>query len=174
MRRPSSCIAELSYSKSSAFTRGILNLGGGHQLFAEISTGPRPHYLYTGTVATGYDADIDVSRVPAFAGSALNGLDADDEERIITVRTRMRGRPACALSELVSNTMTRASCSAPRASLSGWDYEGRAAQGHSTKASEDFLTAITRAISNDADDPRRASSQRHHQPVHDVRALRPA
>ncbi len=117
-------------TKSSAFTRGILNLGGGHQLFAEISLA-RARTLYTGT-PNRVDADIDVSRVPAFAGSALNGLDADDEERIITVRTRMR-EAGLRTSELVSNT--KRFVLGTQGIVSGWDYEW--ALNHSTSSVSD-------------------------------------
>ena len=117
-------------TKSSAFTRGILNLGGGHQLFAEVSLA-RARTLYTGT-PNRVDADIDVALVPAFKDSALNGLDADDEERIITVRTRM-AEAGLRTSELVANS-TRFVLGT-QGIVAGWDYEW--ALNHSTSKVSD-------------------------------------
>lgn len=117
-------------TKSSAFTRGVFNLGGGHQLFAEVSLA-RARTLYTGT-PNRVDADIDVSRVPAFSRSALNSLDAADEERIITVRTRM-AEAGLRTSELVSNTQRFVL--GTNGTLAGWDYEW--ALNHSTSKVSD-------------------------------------
>jgi len=74
-------------SKASLFTRGVHDMGQGRTLFAEVSLA-RARTLYSGT-PNRIDADMDVARVAAFRGSALNSLDADDEERLITVRTRL-------------------------------------------------------------------------------------
>ncbi|MDR7296116.1 iron complex outermembrane receptor protein [Pelomonas aquatica] len=117
-------------NKSSAFARGVFNLGGGHQAFAEVSLA-RARTLYTGT-PNRVDADMDVSRVPAFAGSALNGLDADDEERIITVRTRL-AEAGLRTSELVSST--KRFLLGTNGLLGGWDYEW--ALNHSTSTVSD-------------------------------------
>ncbi|MFN3859869.1 MAG: TonB-dependent receptor [Roseateles sp.] len=117
-------------TKSSAFTRGILNLGGGHQLFAEVSLA-RARTFYTGT-PNRVDADIDVALVPAFKGSALNNLPADDEDRLITVRTRL-GEAGLRTSELVSNS-TRFVVGT-QGILAGWDYEW--ALNHSTSKVSD-------------------------------------
>jgi iron complex outermembrane receptor protein len=117
-------------TKSSAFTRGILNLGGGHQLFAEASVA-RARTFYTGT-PNRVDADIDVSLVPAFKGSALNSLPADDEDRIITVRTRL-GEAGLRTSELVANS-TRFVIGT-QGIVAGWDYEW--ALNHSTSKVSD-------------------------------------
>ena len=116
--------------KGSAFVRGILNLGGGHQLFAEASVA-RAKTLYTGT-PNRVDADIDVALVPAFKGSALNSLDADDEERIITVRTRMN-EAGLRTSELVSQTQRFVI--GTQGVVAGWDYEW--ALNHSTSKVSD-------------------------------------
>ncbi len=116
--------------KSSLFTRGIFNVGGGHQAFAEVSLA-RARTLYTGT-PNRVDADMDVSRVPAFAGSALNSLDADDEERIITVRTRL-SEAGLRTSELVSTTQRVVA--GMTGLVSGWDYEW--ALNHSTSKVSD-------------------------------------
>ncbi|KQV60636.1 TonB-dependent receptor [Pelomonas sp. Root1217] len=116
--------------KSSLFGRGIFNLGGGHQAFAEVSLA-RARTLYTGT-PNRVDADMDVSRVPAFASSALNSLDADDEERIITVRTRL-SEAGLRTSELVSTTQRVVA--GMTGLVSGWDYEW--ALNHSTSKVSD-------------------------------------
>ena len=117
-------------TKSSAFTRGILNLGGGHQLFAEASVA-RARTFYTGT-PNRIDADIDVALVPAFKGSALNSLPADDEDRVITVRTRL-GEAGLRTSELVANS-TRFVIGT-QGIVAGWDYEW--ALNHSTSKVSD-------------------------------------
>jgi iron complex outermembrane receptor protein len=117
-------------TKSSAFGRGVVNLGGGHQLFAEASLA-RSRTYYTGT-PNRVDADMDVARVPALAGSALNALPADDEERIITVRTRL-SEAGLRTSELVSNT--KRFLLGTTGLLAGWDYEW--ALNHSTSTVSD-------------------------------------
>ena len=117
-------------TKSSAFSRAIFNLGGGHQLFAEIALA-RARTLYTGT-PNRVDADIDVALVPAFKGSALNSLAADDDERIVTVRTRM-AEAGLRTSELVSNTQRLVL--GMQGLAVGWDYEW--AINHSTSKVSD-------------------------------------
>jgi len=112
-------------NKGSLFGRGVFNLGGGHQAFAEVSIA-RARTLYTGT-PNRVDADIDVSRVAALKNSSLNSLDPDDEERIITVRTRMN-EAGLRTSELVSTT--KRFVLGTNGMLSGWDYEW--ALNHST------------------------------------------
>lgn len=104
--------------KSSLFTRGVADLGGGHTLFAELSLA-RARTLYSGT-PNRIDADIDVARVGTFAGSALNSLDADDEERLITVRTRL-SEAGLRTSELVSTAQRFVL--GTTGMLGGWDYE---------------------------------------------------
>jgi len=104
--------------KGSLFGRGVFNLGGGHQLFAEASLA-RARTFYTGT-PNRVDADMDVSRVPAFAGSALNALPADDEERVITVRTRLT-EAGLRTSEVVSTGQRLVI--GTTGLLAGWDYE---------------------------------------------------
>ena len=117
-------------TKSSAFGRGVFNLGGGHQLFAEVSLA-RARTLYTGT-PNRVDADIDVALVPAFKGSALNSLAADDENRIITVRTRL-AEAGLRTSELVSST--NRFVLGTNGIVAGWDYEW--ALNHSTSTVSD-------------------------------------
>ena len=63
---------------------------------------------------------IDVSRLPYFKTSSLNSLDADDEDRVITVRTRLM-EAGLRTSELISATQRTV------VGLTGtsgtWDYE---------------------------------------------------
>ncbi|MFG6413666.1 TonB-dependent receptor [Roseateles sp. DC23W] len=117
-------------NKSSAFGRGVFNLGGGHQLFTEVSLA-RARTLYSGT-PNRVDADMDVSRVPAFAGTRLLTLDPDDEERVITVRTRLT-EAGLRTSELVSTT--NRFVLGTNGVLAGWDYEW--ALNHSTSKVSD-------------------------------------
>jgi iron complex outermembrane receptor protein len=105
-------------TKSSGLLRGVLALGGSHQAFAELSLA-RARTFYTGT-PNRTDADVDVSRVPILAGSALNDLDADDEERLITLRMRL-SEAGLRTSELVS-TGQRVVLGM-NGVLGGWDYE---------------------------------------------------
>ncbi|MFG6456117.1 TonB-dependent receptor [Roseateles sp. BYS96W] len=116
--------------KSSAFGRGVLNLGGGHQLFAEVSLA-RSRTFYTGT-PNRIDADIDVSRVPIFAGTPLLSLDPEDEERVITARTRLT-EAGLRTSELVSSS--NRFVVGTNGTLVGWDYEW--ALNHSTSKVSD-------------------------------------
>ncbi len=104
--------------KSSLFARGVFNLGQGHTAFAEVSLA-RARSYYSGT-PNRVDADMDVSRVPSLAGSALNALPADDEDRIITVRTRLV-EAGLRTSELVSTGQRL--LLGTSGVLSGWDYE---------------------------------------------------
>lgn len=104
--------------KSSFFGRGVVALGRDHQLFVELSSA-RARTLYSGT-PNRVDADIDVSRLPYFKTSSLNSLDADDEDRVITVRTRLM-EAGLRTSELISATQRTV------VGLTGtsgtWDYE---------------------------------------------------
>ncbi len=116
--------------KGSLFTRGVFDLGRGHQLFAEVSLAKARTY-YSGTPNRA-DIDMDVSRVQALRNSSLNALDADDEERIITVRTRLT-EAGLRTSELVStgNRFVIGTLG----TLGGWDYEW--AFNHSTSKISD-------------------------------------
>ena len=117
-------------NKSSLFTRAVLDLGGGHQLFAELSLA-RARTFYSGTPNRA-NVDLDVSMVPALKGSALNDLAPDDSERSIRVRTRLT-EAGLRTSELVAagdrfviGTL---------GTLGGWDYEW--ALNHSTSKVSD-------------------------------------
>ncbi|MGQ3050688.1 MAG: TonB-dependent receptor [Roseateles sp.] len=116
--------------KSSVFGRGVLDLGSGHQAFAEVSVA-HARTFYTGT-PNRVDADVDVSRVAVLANSALNDLDADDEQRLITLRVRLV-EAGLRTSELVSTTKRLAL--GTNGVLSGWDYEW--ALNHSTSRVSD-------------------------------------
>ncbi|KQW42352.1 MULTISPECIES: TonB-dependent receptor [unclassified Roseateles] len=105
-------------NKTSGLVRGVLNVGGGHQAFAEVSLA-RARTYYTGT-PNRTDADVDVSRVPILAGSALNNLDADDDERLITLRMRLT-EAGLRTSELVSNSQRVVL--GMNGLVAGWDYE---------------------------------------------------
>ncbi|HEY8877337.1 MAG TPA: TonB-dependent receptor [Roseateles sp.] len=116
--------------KSSLFGRGVFNLGGGHQLFVEASAA-RARTFYTGT-PNRTAVDIDVSLVDALKGSSLNALPADDENRVITVRTRL-SEAGLRTSELVANT--NRFVVGTQGLVAGWDYEW--ALNHSTSKVSD-------------------------------------
>ncbi len=105
-------------NKSSLFSRGVFNLGGGHQLFAEASLA-RARSFYTGT-PNRVDAEIDIARIPALAFSSLNSLPAGDERRIMVVRTRLT-EAGLRTSELVSTTQRYVL--GTNGIVAGWDYE---------------------------------------------------
>jgi iron complex outermembrane recepter protein len=117
-------------TKTSAFGRAVFNLGNGHQAFAEVSLA-RARTFYTGT-PNRVDADMDVSRVAALKGSALNNLDADDEERVITVRTRLT-EAGLRTSELAATN--KRFLAGTLGTLGGWDYEW--AYNHATSTVSD-------------------------------------
>ncbi|MDC8773854.1 TonB-dependent receptor [Roseateles albus] len=104
--------------KSSFFGRGVLNLGGGHQFFAEAALN-RAKTLYAGT-PNRITADMDVSKVPSLAGTSLSKLDADAEDRIISVRTRL-GEAGLRTSELVSTGQRYVA--GVNGTAANWDYE---------------------------------------------------
>ena len=118
--------------KSSVFTRGTFNLGAGHTAFAEVSLA-RSRSYYSGT-PNRVDADIDIARVPALAGSALNNLPADDEDRIITVRTRLV-EAGLRTSELVSSGQRVVL--GTTGVVAGWDYEWGVNHSTSTVSDRD-------------------------------------
>jgi iron complex outermembrane receptor protein len=116
--------------KASAFGRGVFDLGGGHQLFAEASwTNART--LYAGT-PNRVDAEIDVGLIPALAGTTLTTLAADDPLRSMTVRTRLL-EAGLRTSELVSTGQRYVV--GLNGALAGWDYE--TALNHSTSTVSD-------------------------------------
>ena len=104
--------------KSSLFGRGVVDLGSGHQFFAEAALS-RTRTLYTGT-PNRVDADMDVSLVKALAGTSLATLAADDEDRIITVRTRLV-EAGLRTSELVSTGQRYVA--GVTGTFNAWDYE---------------------------------------------------
>ncbi len=116
--------------KSSAFGRGVFNLGGGHQLFTEVSLA-RARTYYTGT-PNRVDAEMDVSLVPALANTGLAAFDAGDPRRVIVVRTRL-AEAGLRTSELVSSA--NRFVLGTNGLLGGWDYEW--ALNHSTSRVSD-------------------------------------
>jgi iron complex outermembrane receptor protein len=116
--------------KTSLFTRGVFDLGGGHQLFAEASLA-RARTFYTGT-PNRVDAEIDIARLPFLAFSSLNTLPADDERRIMVVRTRL-SEAGLRTSEVVSTAQRYVL--GMNGLLAGWDYEW--ALNHSTSKVSD-------------------------------------
>ncbi|MCA6215486.1 TonB-dependent receptor [Ideonella sp. B7] len=104
--------------KTNLFGRGVLDLGGGHQLFAEASYA-RARTLYSGT-PNRVDATMDVSLVPALAGTSLASLPADDVNRIVNVRLRL-AEAGARESELVSTTQRYVA--GLNGTLANWDYE---------------------------------------------------
>ena len=120
-------------TKSSLFGRGIFNLGGGHQLFIEASAA-RARSFYTGT-PNRIAADIDVALVTALKGSSLNSLAADDDNRVITVRTRL-AEAGLRTSELVSET--NRFVIGTQGLVAGWDYEWALNQSTSTVSDRDY------------------------------------
>ena len=104
--------------KTSVFGRGVLDLGGGHQAFFEASIA-RASTHYSGT-PNRIDADMDVSLVPALAGTSLASLPAGDENRVITVRTRL-AEAGLRTNELVSTAQRYVAGLA--GTLADWDYE---------------------------------------------------
>ncbi len=96
--------------------RGVLQLSGSHQLFAEVAL-TRGKSYYVGT-SNRIDGDLDVSLIPALSATGL--ADALPDDRIITVRTRLldAGKRA---SELIS-TGTRALVGM-NGTLGPWDYD---------------------------------------------------
>ena len=105
-------------SKTNLFTRGVADLGQGHQFFAEASLS-RSRTLYSGT-PNRVNADMDVSKVAALSKTSLATLDAADEDRIITVRTRLI-EAGLRTSELVSTGQRLVA--GMNGMLKGWDYE---------------------------------------------------
>ena len=105
-------------TKASLFGRGVLDLGGGHLGFAEVSL-TRAKTLYSGT-PNRVDADIDIGKIPFLAFSSLNALADDDEDRIITARTRLIDA-GLRTSELVSTS--KRIVAGTNGVLAGWDYE---------------------------------------------------
>ncbi|MDR7332017.1 TonB-dependent receptor [Roseateles asaccharophilus] len=116
--------------KTSLFSRGVFNLGSGHQLFVEASLAKANTY-YTGT-PNRVDAEMDVSLVPALKSTGLNAFPAGDERRIMVVRTRLQ-EAGLRTSELAA-TANRFVLGT-NGLLAGWDYEW--ALNHSTSKVSD-------------------------------------
>lgn len=109
--------------KSSLFTRGVLDLGGGHQLFAEASLA-RSRTLYAGTSVRINSALLNYKLVPGLENTGLDTAawdpDEDDDPAIISARVRLL-EAGNRTSELVS-TGQRYVLGA-NGMLGAWDYE---------------------------------------------------
>ncbi|MBN8489407.1 MAG: TonB-dependent receptor [Burkholderiales bacterium] len=120
--------------KLSAFGRGVLALGSGHQLFGEVALS-RSRTYYTGT-PNRTDVEVHFSKIPGLENTALDQAvwdpDEDDDPQWVTVRTRLP-EAGNRTSELVSTGQRLV------AGLSGawgaWDYE--VALNHSTNRVSD-------------------------------------
>ncbi|NDY90960.1 TonB-dependent receptor [Ideonella sp. TBM-1] len=114
----------------SLLTRGTLDLGGGTQLFAEALLARAKTY-YVGT-SNRVNADLDVSLIPRLAATGLGALAEDDEDRIITVRTRIleAGRRQSELTSTAQRWVLGLS-----GASGAWDYD--AALTHSVNGVKD-------------------------------------
>ncbi|MEJ6001307.1 TonB-dependent receptor [Paucibacter soli] len=130
--------------KASLFGRGVFELGGGHQFFAEASLS-RAKTLYTGT-PNRVDALMDISKVPALAGTSLAGLAADDEDRVIKVRTRLV-EAGLRTSELVSSHQRYVA--GVNGTLAKWDYEVAFNHSSSTVSDRDHQGYLNEAMIRD-------------------------
>ena len=117
--------------KSSVFGRGVFDVGSGHQFFAEASLS-RASTIYSGTPNRLNTVKLDVSKVASLGGTSLSKLAADDEDRIITVRTRMTEAGAQS-SEVISTGQRYVA--GLNGTLGNWDYE--VALNHSTSTVSD-------------------------------------
>ena len=120
-------------NKSSLFTRGVVDLGHGHQLFAEAALS-HSRTLYSGT-PNRVDADMDVSKVSALSKTSLATLDAGDEDRVITVRTRLI-EAGLRTSELVSSGQRYVA--GVNGVWQGWDYEFAFNHSRNTVSDRDY------------------------------------
>ncbi|QGZ39731.1 iron complex outermembrane receptor protein [Pseudoduganella flava] len=72
-------------NKQSFLSRGVLELGGGHQLYGEVVLSrARTNYVGSSARVTG---DIDYSLVPALAGTGLEN--SEDGDRMLQLRMRL-------------------------------------------------------------------------------------
>jgi iron complex outermembrane receptor protein len=72
-------------NKQSFLSRGVLDLGGGHQLYGEVMLSrARSNYVGSSTRVTG---DIDYSLVPALADTGLEN--SEDGDRMLQLRMRL-------------------------------------------------------------------------------------
>lgn len=131
--------------KTSLFTRGVLDLGSGHQFFAEASLA-RSSTFYTGT-ANRDDVEVDVSKIPALAGSVLAGLPSDDENRIVTVRVRLT-EAGNRTSQLVSTGQRYVM--GLNGVLADWDYEVAVNHSSSTVSDRDYQGYLNEPMVADA------------------------
>ena len=105
--------------KASLFGRGVLDVGGGHQLFAELAL-TRSNSFYVGTPNRA-NFEIDYRKIPGLENTGLDSLlGEDDTANFVTVRARLT-EAGKRTSELVSNGQ-RIVIGAS-GTLAQWDYE---------------------------------------------------
>ena len=111
-------------------SRGVLKLGDNHQAYAELALSRAKTY-YVGT-SNRVDADLDVSLIPELAATGLGALAEDDEDRIITVRTRIleAGKRESELTSTGQRLVLGLS-----GTLGAWDYD--AGLNHSVNTVKD-------------------------------------
>ncbi|MFD2454199.1 TonB-dependent receptor [Ideonella paludis] len=102
--------------KASLFGRGVLDIGGGHQLFAEAAL-MRSNSYYVGT-PNRQDFEVDYRKIPGLENTGLDTLGNGGE--FVTVRARL-SEAGKRTSELVS-TGQRLVLGAS-GTLASWDYE---------------------------------------------------
>ncbi|MDC8783921.1 TonB-dependent receptor [Roseateles koreensis] len=102
--------------KINFFGRGVLALGGGQELFAEVSL-TQAKSFYTGT-SSRITGSLDVSMIPALAATGL--ADALPDDHSITVRTRLldAGRRTSELTSTGSRFLLGL-----KGMAAGWDYD---------------------------------------------------
>lgn len=124
--------------KASLFGRGVLDLGGGHNLFVEASWA-RARTLYAGT-PNRVDADLNYKLVPGLENTGLDTAawdpEEDDDPSLITTRVRLM-EAGNRTSELVS-TGQRYVLGA-NGMLGEWDYELGLMRSISTVSDRDHL-----------------------------------
>ncbi|WP_396268689.1 TonB-dependent receptor plug domain-containing protein [Ideonella sp.] len=105
--------------KASLFGRGVLDVGGGHQVFAELAL-TRSNSFYVGTPNRA-NFEIDYRKIPGLADTGLDSLLAeDDTANFVTVRARLT-EAGKRTSELVSNGQRMVLGAS--GTLAQWDYE---------------------------------------------------
>lgn len=105
--------------KASLFGRGVLDVGGGHQLFAELAL-TRSNSFYVGTPNRA-NFEIDYRKIPGLENTGLDSLlGEDDTANFVTVRARLT-EAGKRTSELVSNGQRMVIGAS--GTLAQWDYE---------------------------------------------------
>ncbi len=115
-------------NKQSFLSRGVLDLGGGHQLYGEVVLSrARTSYVGSSTRVTG---DIDYSLVPQLAGTGLEN--SEDGDRMLQLRMRLL-EAGNRTSELTS--VGQRYVVGINGTLGAWDYD--VAYNHSVNTVKD-------------------------------------